>query len=139
MPKITLRKASNADIEKIIPYINKYTLDGENLQPEQFIIAEVNDKLAGFGRIKPYENLRELASIGVVEKYRKLGVGSKIIRHIIENFPDNEIWITTHSPDYFKKFGFVESKDPPVEIKEKCCRVCASIPEDSTFMFLKKS
>jgi len=138
MAEVILRKADNADIEKILSYINKFMLDGENVLPEQFIIAEVDDKLAGFGRIKPYENIHELASIGVLEDYRKLGIGSKIVKQIIEIFPDNEVWLTTKIPDYFRKLGFVESDNPPFEIQEKCCRVCASV-SGSKFMYLRKS
>lgn len=138
MIEIIIRKANNSDIEKILPYINKFKLDGENVSPEQFIVAEVDNKLAGFGRIKPYEHIHEIASIGVIENHRKLGIGTKIVKHIIEIFPENEIWLTTKIPDYFKQFGFVESINPPVEIEEKCCRVCASV-SGSKFMFLKKS
>jgi len=137
MAEIIIRNANNADIEKIMPFIRRFMLDGENISPEQFIVAEVNNNLAGFGRIKPYENIHELASIGVIEDFRKLGIGSQIVKHIIEIFPENEIWLTTKIPDYFRQFGFVESDNPPVEIEEKCCRVCSSVG-GSKFMFLKK-
>lgn len=137
MSEITLRQADNSDLEKILSYLEAYNLDGENVSSEQFIIAEINSKLAGFGRIKPYESIHELASIGVIKEYRNQGVGSKIVNYIIEKFPENTVWLTTKSPNYFKKFGFIESNNPPIEILGKCNRLCTDT-KDSKFMYLIK-
>jgi len=137
MSEIILRQANDSDLEKILHYINTFSLDGEDISPEQFVVAEIDSKLAGFGRIKSYKNIHELASIGVIKEYRNLGVGSKIVNRIIEIFPENIVWLTTKNPDYFKKLGFVESNTPPKEIAEKCNRICSDTT-DSRFMFLNK-
>lgn len=138
MSDIVVRKAVDADIEKILPYLIKFNLDGENISSDQFIVAEVDNQLAGFGRIKPYETIHELSGIGVLEEYRNFGIGSKIVKYLVKIFPENEVWLTTKIPDYFKKLGFIESDNPPVEIKDKCCRVCGS-PNKSCFMYLNKT
>ena len=141
MLNISIKKAKQEDIEKILPYLGKYTLDCENIVEEQFVIATVDENLAGFGRIKRYKSLCELSSIGVIEEYRTKGVGKKIIQYLITRFPANEIWLVTKIPEYFRKFGFYESKTPPDEIIKKSERVCSSVfrsTEGMCFMVLKK-
>jgi len=141
MSEIVLRKAQIEDMQKILPHIVEFRLDCENLKHEQFVIAEVKDEIAGFGRIKPYSEMFELSTIGVIKGYREKGVGNRIIKHLIETFPSNEIWITTKIPDYFAKFGFQMTPDPPKEIQDKCKRVCKSFDETNTeaiYMVLSK-
>jgi len=141
MSDVNIRKAEQSDMRRIVPYIVEFKLDCENLVHDQFYVAEYNGDIAGFGRIKPYENMYELSTIGVLEEYRRNGIGSKLIKHIIDAFPANEIWITTKIPDYFAKLGFKKSMFPPEEIKQKCKRVCMSFDEaddKSDYMVLKK-
>ena len=141
MDNLILRKAQQSDIRKIAPYLAEFKLDTENVSAEQFVIAEINGNLAGFGRIKPYENIYELSSIGVVPEYRKKGVGESLIKHLIETCPANEVWISTKIVEYFRKIGFEEVDNVPEEIKQKTLRVCRNFYEsvtDSYYMVFKK-
>ena len=139
---ISLRKANNEDIQNILPFIESFGLDNERLNPEEFVIAEIEGNLAGFGRIKSYHNVFELCTIGVIQQYRNIGVGKKIVNHLIQIFPFDEIWLTTKKPDYFSSFGFVESENPPYEVIKKCQRICLnpkSSPVKPVFMVLRKN
>lgn len=141
MANVSFRKAEDADFEILMPNLIKFGLDDENLHAEEFTIIEVDGDVAGFGRIKPYENMYELASIGIIEKYRKKGIGKRLIKYLIDVFPSDEIWITTKKADYFKKFGFEEMENPPDEIRKKCDRICSkaiSSKAKSSFMLFKK-
>lgn len=140
--EIFVRPAEESDIEKIKPYIEEYSLDNEDLDHRQFFIAEIASELAGFGRIKQYGNIYELATLGVIEKFRKLGTGKKIVEILIQAAPCDELWLTTLIPVYFEKFGFVEDDDIPEEIFLKCQRVCGKLcktTENSCYMRYKKS
>lgn len=141
MEKFLLREAKQEDIRKIIPYIAEYSLDAENLDPEQFVVAEIDGNLAGFGRIKTYGDLHELASIGVVTEYRKNGVGEKLVKHLIEICPTEDVWITTKVADYFRRFGFQEVETIPHELVQKTKRVCESVcgsEEGTCYMCFRK-
>ncbi|OGI02200.1 MAG: hypothetical protein A2104_02205 [Candidatus Melainabacteria bacterium GWF2_32_7] len=141
MDNLILKKAQQSDIRKIAPYLAEFKLDTENVSAEQFVIAEINGNLAGFGRIKPYENIYELSSIGVVPEYRKKGVGESLIKHLIKTCPANEVWISTKIVEYFRKLGFEEVDNVPEEIKQKTLRVCKNFYEsvtDSYYMVFKK-
>ena len=157
-----IRPTVESDMPVINHYINKYGLDNENLDYCQFLTAEVENELAGFGRIKQYcpnedlnKNLKEcelhkggdchhiyeLASIGVVKKFRKNHIGKKLILTLLYNCRAEEIWLTTIIPEYFKQFGFKEEDNIPDEILLKCGRVCEKLnktTQNSHYMCLKK-
>ena len=161
--EVFIRQAKESDIEKIKPYIDEYGLDNEDLDYRQFYIAEIKTdyeqtsvlnkksfmttsnktiELAGFGRIKQYDKIYELATIGVIEIFRKKGIGQKIIEKLINIAPSKEIWITTLIPEYFEQFGFVEDNNIPDEILLKCQRVCGKMnktTQNSRYMCLKKA
>lgn len=121
---VLLRKANAADMQTIESYVEKFRLDNENLKFEQFIVAEKNRSIMGFGRIKPYQDCFELGCVAVLEANRKRSIGSAIVKKLIEDFPSDDIWITTDIPRYFQRFGFQSTTEAPQEILDKIRRVC---------------
>jgi len=118
-----IRPATKKDLPLIRKTIARFTLDPERLEPEQFVIAMEGKARAGFARIKPYRNCFELGSVSVLEKYRKRGVGSRLVKFLKSKFPTPKVWLTTMSPDYFKRFGF-ETAKPPAELARKLKTIC---------------
>jgi N-acetylglutamate synthase-like GNAT family acetyltransferase len=115
---LTLRTATNKDMPAIVRMIGEFHLDYENLQPQQFVIAEDRDVMVGFGRLKPYSDATELGCVGVLHERRKQGIGKLIVDELISRGP-REIWITTDLPDYFRSMGFTESHNSPPSISKK--------------------
>lgn len=139
MGRVKLRAAKESDMSLIRTHTEKFGLDDENMSFEQFIVAEKELGIIGFGRIKHYESCCELACLGVLEQYRNQGTGAAIVKKLIEIFPGNEIWITTDIPKYFERFGFELAKDAPQEIKDKIKSVChAKHHSDTVIMLLIK-
>lgn len=139
MEKIRLRKAKEEDMPLIQTCIERFRLDDENLSFEQFMVAEKGKEIVGFGRIKPYEFCFELGCLGVLEPYRNQGIGKTIVKKMIEDFPSDDVWITTDIPKYFEKFGFQSVEKAPQEIKDKIKGVCrAKQHPDAIIMLLEK-
>lgn len=139
MEKIKLRKAKKPDMPLIETCIERFRLDDENISFEQLVVAEKEGKIVGFGRIKPYRSCFELGCLGVLEPYRNQGIGTAIIKKLIEDFPSSEIWITTDIPKYFEQFGFEPTEDVPQEIKDKVKGVCqAKQHPDAIIMLFQK-
>ena len=136
MKDVSLRKANIADMQMIESYVEKFRLDNENLNFEQFIVAEKNGSIIGFGRIKTYEDCFELGCIAVLEAYRKRSIGSAIVKRLIKDFPSDDIWITTDIPEYFQRFGFKSTTDAPQEILDKIKRVCRSRQHPNAIIML---
>lgn len=139
MKNIILRKAEKLDMSSIETYIERFRLDDENTSFEQFIVAIKEGNIIGFGRIKPYKSCFELGCLGVLEPYRNQGIGAAIVRKLIQNFPSDEIWITTDIPKYFEQFGFNLTEDAPKEIKDKIKGMCQIKQHpDAVIMLLQK-
>ena len=142
MEDIFVKQAEESDLEQILTHLEDFQLDDTNVAYEQFYIAVNNQEIIGFGRIKPYDKIYELSSVGVLPEHRSKGVGQKLINYLIDIFPSNDIWITTKIDEYFKQFGFKECHTPPEEIQYKqiyiCSKLCKST-KSTHCMLLKKN
>jgi N-acetylglutamate synthase-like GNAT family acetyltransferase len=116
-----IRNATNRDMPSIVRMIGEFQLDYENLQPEQFIVVEDGNIMAGFGRLQPCVDATELGCVGVLHERRKHGIGKLIIDELIRRGPE-EIWITTDMPEYFQPLGFREAEQIPRSIAKKLDR-----------------
>ena len=107
---ITLRPATINDQPKITALINKVRINPRNLNWERFIIAEDGGEMVGCGQIKPHgDGTKELASIAVEPDYQGKGVGSMVMKALLEREP-GELYLTClrHNVTYYQKFGFRE-------------------------------
>jgi len=119
----SIRPGTREDLPLIKRTIRRFDLDPERLQPEQFIVAMEGKSRAGFARIKPYRGCFELGSVAVLEKFRERGVASRLVKCLMSKFPTRKVWLTTMSPDYFKRFGFAVAT-PPAELARKLKTIC---------------
>lgn len=114
-----IRNATTTDFPFIQRSIKEWLLDYENLTPEQFIVVEEDDRILGFGRLKPYpDGTVELGCVGVIPERRKQGIGEMITNELIRRGPDT-IYITTDLSNYFVPFGFKLTSEYPEAIKKK--------------------
>ncbi len=138
-----IRKAIKSDIEKIQLYIEEFRLDSDKMDCKRLLVYEVDRKLAGFGRFKDYGQYCEIATIGVIEPYRGMGIGKSIMKYLISTAPSDKLWLITVIPDYFKKFGFVKVDENIPELLEiKARQLCKNFNrpiESLIFMKLIKS
>ena len=119
----SIRPATRMDLALIRRTIRRFDLDPERIESPQFVIAMEGRSRAGFARIKPYRGCFELGSVAVLEKFRNRGVGARLVRCLMSKFPTRKVWITTMSPDYFKRFGF-QAATPPAELSKKLKTIC---------------
>lgn len=137
--RITIQSASQDDMPFIKDSIERFRLDDEYLDYHQFVVAIDGNEVVGFGRIRPHKEVYELGCVGVVEHKRNQGIGKMIVEYLINNFPTNEVYITTDLPGYFESFGFKKVDPGPKELVEKLSRVCKSkCREGAVVMVLNK-
>jgi len=116
-----IRDASGRDMAAIVRMIGEFSLDYENLQVEQFVVAEDGSVMVGFGRLKPYADAAEICCVGVLHERRREGIGRLIVEELIRRGPD-QVWITTNIPEYFEVLGFARSSRIPASIELKLSR-----------------
>jgi len=106
----TLRPARESESAQIRDLIRSSGINPMGLDWKRFILA-VNDKdeMIGCGQLKPHgKEILELASIAVVPEYRKQGIASAIIEHLLKDSP-RPLYLTCISTmgPFYEMFGFV--------------------------------
>ena len=125
-----LRKALGSDMDTINKIALKYDLDSNDTKADQFIVAEENNEIIGFGRLLPHAGCLELGTIGVVEEYREKGIAKTIIDALLKAAKTTgrkKIYLTTLIPSYFEKFGFKKLDEAPPDCmirKKEWCDGC---------------
>jgi N-acetylglutamate synthase-like GNAT family acetyltransferase len=115
---IKITPAHKSDMLVIEQLASTFDLDRENISNEQFLVAKRNEKIIGFGRLRKYPECTELATVGVIEEERKNGVGTLVIKELIQYGPP-EIFVTCVIPDFFNKLGFQMVKQYPWVLQKK--------------------
>ncbi len=126
---IILRDATEKDMPLIDEIALKFDLDSNDTDFKQFIVADDNGKIAGFGRLIRRENALELGTIGVLESYRNRGIGKMVINELIKR-ADDDLYLTTLIPKYFEQFGFKKMDTPaPSSMirKKEWCEGCKQV------------
>lgn len=110
MIEFGLRHATHADCSDIRKIIRDSHLNPTGIRYHRFVVA-VNPvgKVIGCGEIKPRSiGILELASIAVIDIYRKRGVARHIIECLLEHEPKRPIYVICRLEMrvFYEKFGF---------------------------------
>jgi N-acetylglutamate synthase-like GNAT family acetyltransferase len=114
---ITIRPATAADSKFIKDLSRKVQINPLNLDWERFIVAEDDGVFVGCTQIKPHKDgVRELASVAVVPERQGQGIGSMLVRAMLEREPGT-LYLTClkHNVSFYEQFGFrlVEAANAP--------------------------
>lgn len=107
---VTLRAAAAADEKNIRALIHEVGINPMNLDWERFMVAEDDGAFVGCGQLKPHgDGAVELASLAVIADRQGTGVGSMLVRALIERGP-RELYLTCRSglAPYYRRLGFEE-------------------------------
>ena len=121
---IKVRPAQESDLPFIREELLRNSIDAENLDHREFLIASENGEIAGFGRLRQTGQFYQIGCVAVVEERRGQGVGSLIIKHLIENTPVKLFYIVTDLVEYFQRMGFVEMKESSKEFLDALDEAC---------------
>ena len=119
-----IRHASHGDMAFIQEELRKNNIDSENLDPQEFVVATENGTIAGFGRLRRAGEVYQIGCIVVVEDKRRRGVGSLIVKHLLDFTPVSLVYIVTDLVDYFEKLGFVEMREGSKELLDALDEAC---------------
>jgi threonine dehydratase len=131
-PQIT--PARPEDLPFIRETAERLVLDTADLRAEQFITIRSDGRIIAFGRVRPYRETFELATVGVVEEHRGTGLGRAIARELIRRFPQDEVYVITDLIDYWERLGFVRTEILPRELEEKRQSACGALRPGSQGM-----
>jgi N-acetylglutamate synthase-like GNAT family acetyltransferase len=118
-----VRTAQVTDILAIEGLLVSADGDLENLAEDQFVVAEEeHGAILGCGRLRPYPDFCELASLAVDQEVRARGVGRVIVSSLLERYQGPIYLICEDNVvDFFRRFRFecIPETDMPAGLRPK--------------------
>jgi amino-acid N-acetyltransferase len=117
MIEILIRRARKSDLLAIQKLLSTYFLDMEELEPEDFILAEAEGKIKGCAALIKSEtqgkSFLEIHSIAVHPSFRSKGIGTRLVKHILATVNDQafDLYVRTTTPGFFEKMNFTRIGD----------------------------
>ena len=97
--------------------------DQDKLAEDQFVVAEDEDGVVlGCGRLRPYPDFCELASLAVAQDARAGGVGRDIVSSLLKRYQGPVYLICEDNVvDFFRRFRFecISETDMPAGLHPK--------------------
>jgi N-acetylglutamate synthase-like GNAT family acetyltransferase len=122
---VTLRAGRESDLPVIEAVAQQEQLDNRAARPEEYLVAEENGVLIGFGRLLDHPDCWEIACMYVEPGRRRQHIGTKLVEALLSRtHPEKPIYAVAGAPDFFTALGFVATKELPASIKAKAdfCR-----------------
>lgn len=119
-----IRRATEADLVFIERELRDSNIDTEHLDFREFVVAVEDGKFIGCGRLRKVGESYQIGCVVVTEDKRRLGIGSLIVKHLMDLSSVNLIYVVTDLVDYFKKLGFSEMKEGSKELLDALDEAC---------------
>ena len=133
---VSIRQAAKGDLAFIEENLRKHNFDTVDLDYSQFVIASENGVIVGFGRLTKAGEMYKIGCVVVVEEKRGHGIGSSIVRHLLEYSPVKILYVVTDLVDYFKGLGFVEMKEASKELLDALDEACKEKGKPNTTLMV---
>ncbi|MDL5361917.1 GNAT family N-acetyltransferase [Halalkalicoccus sp. NIPERK01] len=106
-----VRGAKKREEVWLLDEIERLGLDEAAFRSREYVIAldEETGEKAGFGRLRLYDEVCEITSLGVVEAWRGQGVGAHVVERLVDHASDEgfeTVYALAPEPDYLLQFGF---------------------------------
>lgn len=140
---LKIRKAKISDLKQVHKLVNDFAKKDEMIPRSlnelyetlrDFVICEDNGNVCGVCALHiMWEDLAEIRSLAVDEKYQKKGIGKNLVKQCLKEAKTlgiKKIFALTYHPEFFKKLGFVDidKSSLPQKIWGDCLR-CHKFPE----------
>ena len=118
-----IEAAKAADLPEIEEMIAAVDGDLVDLATDQFVVAKSEDAwILGCGRLRPYLDFCEIASMAVADDVRATGIGRAIVERLLEMY-EGTIYLICDDDvvEFFRRFGFdlLPESDMPDGLRPK--------------------
>ncbi len=121
--EIQICRAEEKDWPYICQKLKNYLLDASNADWSQFFVLKNGGKTVAFARMIDHGEYLEFASLGVDYYHRKKGLGTKMLKFLIqeakESYSLKPIYSVTHRPEFIGSVGFEEVDSYPEYLQYK--------------------
>ena len=121
--------AKAADMPEIEELIAAVDGDRVDLATDQFVVAKsVDARILGCGRLRPYPDFCEIASMAVADDVRATGIGRAIVERLLEMY-EGTIYLICDDDvvEFFRRFEFtmLPDSDIPDDLRYKWDYYCS--------------
>jgi N-acetylglutamate synthase-like GNAT family acetyltransferase len=113
-----VRKATGEDMPYVSRIAWRLALDYPGMEDDTFFVAEERGKIIGILGLREYGDFLEMLSVGVLEEFRKMGVGRKLVEEALKQLGGRQIYLMTSIPDFYGALGFKKVNKFPEAIKK---------------------
>lgn len=122
---VFVRDAKESDLEYIneILRVNGQIDDVTKEDIKDFVVAEEDQRIAGCGMLKEYEEGFEIRKVSVLPECQRKGIGKEIILTLLKRAKGKECWLlSVDMHAFWEQFGFyiVPEEMEPIDLKEQC-------------------
>ncbi len=125
-----IEAAKAADLPEIDELIDAVDGDRVDLASDQFVVAKSEDaRILGCGRLRPYPEFCEIASLAVADDVRASGIGRAIVSRLLERYAGTIYLICEDEVvEFFRRFEFSlhPESDMPDGLRPKWDYFCSS-------------
>lgn len=147
-----IRKPEVKDVRAIYCLVNKFAKKDEMLPRSlneiyenirDFFICMDKNKLLGTAALHVlWEDLAEIRSVAVENRYQGKGIGKKLIEECLKEAKTlgvKRVFALTYNPEFFRKLGFkdIDKNALPQKIWGDCLK-CAEFPECKEVAVIKE-
>ena len=124
-----IEAAKTADMPEIEELIAAVDGDRVDLATDQFVVAKsVDARILGCGRLRPYPDFCEIASMAVADDVRATGIGRAIVERLLEMY-EGTIYLICDDDvvEFFRRFEFtmLPESDIPDDLRYKWDYYCS--------------
>ena len=124
-----IEAAKAADMPEIEELIAAVDGDRVDLATDQFVVAKsVDARILGCGRLRPYPDFCEIASMAVADDVRATGIGRAIVERLLEMY-EGTIYLICDDDvvEFFRRFEFtmLPESDIPDDLRYKWDYYCS--------------
>jgi N-acetylglutamate synthase-like GNAT family acetyltransferase len=130
-----VRKAEKEDVPYVIRIAWRLALDYPGMEDDSFFVAEERGKLIGILGFRDYGDFLEMLSVGVLEDFRKMGVGKKLVEEALKQIPGRPVYLMTSIPDFYEALGFKIVNEFPEKLKKDPAWCAGCDTDKCTTMF----
>ena len=113
-----VRKASKEDMPYVVRIAWRLALDYPGMENDTFFVAEERGKIVGILGLKDFGEFLEMLSVGVLEEYRKMGIGRKLVEEALKSVTGRPVYLLTTIPRFYESLGFEKTTRVPEALKK---------------------
>lgn len=113
-----VRKASKEDMPYVVRIAWRLALDYPGMENDTFFVAEERGKIVGILGLKDFGQFLEMLAVGVLEEYREMGVGRKLVEESLKSVKGRPVYLLTTIPRFYESLGFEKAIRIPDALKK---------------------